>query len=79
MDQTVQNLCAKGKTPIVDALTQAGELLAKNENDTTVVLVSDGLETCGGDPCQVAADLRARGLRLVIHVVGFDVNQTEAS
>lgn len=79
LDRTVQGLSAKGKTPIADALTQAGGLLAASEGETTVVLVSDGLETCGGDPCQVAGQLRAKGLKVVIHVVGFDVNQAEAA
>lgn len=75
----VKRLSAKGKTPIADSLLKAGELLASREGATTLVLVSDGLETCGGDPCKVAGDLKSKGLKLVIHVVGFDVSQKEAA
>jgi len=75
---SVGRLNPKGKTPISGALLKAGELLASREEPTTVVLVSDGLETCGGDPCQVAKDLKEKGIRLVVHVVGFDVDQAAA-
>jgi hypothetical protein len=42
-----------------------------------VVLVSDGEDTCGGDPCAGAAALASAGLNLKIHVVGFDVNREQ--
>jgi Ca-activated chloride channel family protein len=38
-----------------------------------VVLLTDGEETCGGDPCRVARELRAQGYALTIHVVAFKV------
>lgn len=73
--RAVKGLTAKGKTPLAASLTEAGRLLEKREAETTVVLISDGLETCGGDPCKIAGDLKKKGLKLVIHVVGFDVDK----
>ncbi len=75
MSSRVQAINPKGKTPISDALVQAGEQLAGNEDQTTMVLVSDGLETCGGNPCATAATLKEKGHKLVIHVVGFNVDK----
>jgi Ca-activated chloride channel family protein len=69
----IDNINPKGKTPIGASLTLAGEQLAAGEDETTLVLVSDGLETCGSDPCATARQLREQGHKLVIHVVGFDV------
>jgi len=43
-----------------------------------VVLVSDGIETCGGYPCQTAGQLKTKGVDVIIHVVGFDVDQKAA-
>ena len=63
----------KGMTPLTTSLAQAGDILAKGEGQATILLVSDGIETCGGDPCAVVTALREKGLRLVVHVVGFDV------
>ncbi len=78
LQQAVQRIRPKGKTPIADTLVRAGKLLRGREDRTTVVLVSDGLETCGGDPCAVARALHEQGHELVIHVVGFGVSDRRA-
>ncbi|MDO8877426.1 MAG: VWA domain-containing protein [Pseudolabrys sp.] len=69
----VKALNPKGKTPIADALRMAANTLKSTENKATVVLVSDGIETCVVDPCAVAADLKKAGVGFTAHVVGFDV------
>lgn len=69
----VRALNPKGRTPIADALRMAAETLKSTENKATVVLVSDGIETCVADPCAVAADLKKAGVGFTAHVVGFDV------
>jgi len=74
----VNSMEPKGKTPISAALLTVAGLLKTKENETTIVLVSDGIETCGGSPCQVAKQLKATGCKLVIHVVGFDVGAAAA-
>lgn len=73
----VQAMQPKGMTPISEAILQVAESLPKTEAETTIVLVSDGKETCGGDPCAVVRQLKARGIRFVMHVVGFDVSDEE--
>ena len=52
INQKIDALNPKGKTPITDSVLMAFDLVKANENATTVILVSDGIETCGGDPCQ---------------------------
>jgi hypothetical protein len=42
-----------------------------------VVLVTDGLETCGGDPCAVSGALHASDVQLVTHVVSFAQSREE--
>lgn len=69
----VKGLNPKGKTPIADALRLAASTLKSTENKATVVLVSDGIETCVADPCAVAAELKKSGIGFTAHVVGFDV------
>ena len=44
----------KGKTPMTDAIRQAAEALRYTEEKATVILVSDGIETCAPDPCAAA-------------------------
>jgi Ca-activated chloride channel family protein len=74
----VNALNPKGKTPIADSLRAAATALKATENKATVVLVSDGIETCAPDPCAVAAELKKAGVGFTAHVVGFDVTDPAA-
>ncbi len=75
--KTVRKLQPKGMTPISDALVSAAESLKYKENAASIVLVSDGVETCKGDPCAVAKSLHQAGVDLKVYVVGFDVSGLE--
>ncbi len=71
----VQALTAKGKTPIAHALSEsAAAFTGIEEEANSIVLISDGIESCDGDPCAVAGDLIERGINVRVHVVGFDVD-----
>lgn len=70
----VQRLQPRGKTPISAAILSTASLLRLKDAETTIILVSDGIETCGGDPCQVVKQLKSAGSKFIMHVVGFDVN-----
>jgi Ca-activated chloride channel homolog len=63
----------KGRTPIADSLRAAASALRTTENKATVILVSDGIETCAPDPCAVAGELKKSGIGFTAHVIGFDV------
>lgn len=65
---------AKGYTPIAYTLTQTKNDFAPGENNV-VVLVSDGKESCDGDPCAVAKAYEEKGINLTVHVVGFAVDK----
>ena len=71
--EAVNGLNPKGKTPMAEALRAAAQALRATENKATVVLVSDGIETCHPDPCAVAAELKNAGVGFTAHVIGFDV------
>lgn len=65
----ISGLRPLGQTPIAYALKQASRDFGSMEDDRAVVLVTDGIESCGGDPVQAARDLRAQGIK--VHVIGF--------
>jgi Ca-activated chloride channel homolog len=73
----IDALKPSGMTPITNSLQQAFEVVRAQQANgaVTVVLVSDGLETCQGDPCKLAADAKKAGLNFVLHVIGFDVGK----
>lgn len=77
MIEQVQNITPRGKTPITDSVQLAAISMGYVTNKATVVVVSDGLETCGGDPCTLAKTLEAINADFTMHVVGFDVTKEE--
>ena len=75
--KAINQLSPKGKTPLSAAVQFAAEKLRYTEEAATVILVSDGIETCAADPCAVGTALEAAGVNFTAHVVGFDVNDAE--
>ena len=69
----VMSIKPRGKTPLSASVIQAARVLRSERNKATVILVSDGRETCGYDPCQVARELEASGIDFTAHVIGFNV------
>jgi len=74
----VRAIKPKGKTPMIDAVKVAAEALRFTEEEATVVLISDGFETCNADPCAAARALDDAGVNFTAHVVGFDVDDADA-
>ena len=74
----VMGLNPKGMTPMTAAVQLAAEELKFTENKATVILVSDGEETCHADPCQAVAALGELGVDLTVHTVGFGLESAEA-
>jgi Ca-activated chloride channel homolog len=74
----IKSLSPKGKTPMTAAVRQAAEALKYTEQKGTVILVSDGLETCDADPCAVAAELEKNGIGFTVHTVGFGLDDKAA-
>jgi Ca-activated chloride channel family protein len=77
MKAKVNAIQPKGKTPLSEAVRQAAEALRYTEERATVVLVSDGLETCDMDPCALAAELARTGVEFTVHVIGFDISKED--
>jgi len=67
--RAIAGLKPTGQTPIAYALNQAGRDFGMLDSDRAIVLVSDGIESCGGDPVQAARALREQGI--IVHLIGF--------
>ena len=63
-----------GQTPIAYSLREAASDFGALESDRALVLLTDGIESCGGDPIQAARELRQEGI--VVHVIGFGLGNT---
>lgn len=68
-----------GWTPITLSLQEAAkDFTPPGESEVNaIVLVTDGLETCGGNPCDAAAGLAEGDVDVTTYVVGFGLTQDE--
>ena len=66
-----------GKTPLSEAVRQAATELRHTEEKATVILITDGIETCDADPCALGNELEASGVDFTTHVVGFGLTAEE--
>ena len=69
----------KGMTPLTEAVRRAAAAMQHTENRATVVLVTDGLETCDADPCALARELEQSGVDFTAHVVGFGLSRADGA
>jgi len=77
MIQIVNRIIPRGKTPLVHSILQTpGDF--KDIGKGTVILISDGIESCNGDINSVASILKKSGLDLKVHIVGFDIKGQQA-
>jgi len=65
----------RGETPLVYSVLQSPADL-KELGGGTVIVITDGEESCHGDPVKAAAQLKASGLNITLNIVGFTTGQT---
>ena len=79
MVSKVKGLNPRGYTPIGKSLQQAEKELP-GQGARQIVLVSDGIDTCAPPPvCEVAKQIRERGVDIVINVIGLNVDEQARS
>jgi len=74
---TVNKIQLKGKTPLVLSVLEAIKDFEKIPNGS-VILVTDGIESCNGDIKSIGPAIKKSGLELKVHIVGFDIKEKEA-
>lgn len=63
-----------GQTPLSEAVWLAAQTLQGYQKPGVVVLVTDGLENCGHNACQLGQKIKTMSPRVRIHVIGFHLN-----
>lgn len=66
-------LTPRGKTPLAESIRQVVEKYKDRGQVLNLILVSDGKETCRGEPCALVEKYRLAGVELNLNVIGFDV------
>jgi len=66
-----------GKTPLANTALQVIAQLKKDQQSATLILISDGEESCNGDLCKVVKEAKEAGVDFVLHIVGFDLGDAD--
>jgi len=77
--RTVEGLNPRGRTPLTATLREAASRLGGGEGRSTVILISDGMESCGADPCAAIRELKDKGVGLVVHAIGFGMEDEKGA
>ncbi|MGQ9673646.1 MAG: hypothetical protein ACUVV5_11050 [Candidatus Aminicenantales bacterium] len=71
---TVNKIQLKGKTPLVLSVLEAIKDFEAIPNGS-IILITDGIESCGGDIKSIAPVIKKSGLDLRVHIVWFDIKE----
>lgn len=76
----VEQAAPTGTTPIAHSLNACADDFPSKPGINMIILITDGIEECGGDPCEVSARLQQRGIifRPFIIGLGLTVEQSKA-
>lgn len=73
--QYLYRIRPKGTTPIAYSLELAAKDFPKNEESRNIIiLITDGIESCDGDPCSVSNQLQKKGIILKPFVIGIGLD-----
>ena len=65
---------AQGATPIARSLEAAAEDFPDTNSRNVIILITDGLESCDNDPCEVAKKLKDKGVNVTPFVIGVGMD-----
>jgi Mg-chelatase subunit ChlD len=72
----IGGLIPRGQTPLAFSIDQVSDDFGDFRGEKAIVLLTDGIESCGGDPVEAARRLQQGG-RLPVHVIGFGLGRRD--
>jgi len=72
--QKVSEAKPTGITPIEHSLTEAANDFKDNKTNNIVIIITDGIEECGGDPCKARQKLMAKGIVFKPFIIGIGLS-----
>ncbi|MFD1848440.1 vWA domain-containing protein [Oceanobacillus bengalensis] len=74
-EQTLKSFESNGYTPLAGAIKKVNTLSSGFMEAVTVYIISDGVETCDGDPALEAESFVSNDENRVVNIIGFDVDE----
>ena len=77
LDSSVRSMEPGGSTPLAQAIETAGQMFRQRQEINRIIVITDGLETCGGDPEAAARKWHNAGLNIIIHIISFAMSDAD--
>ncbi len=77
INQSLKKIKPLGKTPLAYSAMQVIDTLRSSKMKATIILVTDGIESCGGNICEVVKAAREEGIDFKLHIIGFGLKDDE--
>ncbi|HMU76634.1 MAG: VWA domain-containing protein [Bacteroidia bacterium] len=71
----LSEISPSGTTPIAQSLNQCGNDFPADPARNIIILITDGIEECNGDPCAVSLMLQQKGIILKPFVIGLGLSK----
>lgn len=75
--QSIKAIKPLGKTPLAYSALQAIDKLRQTKQKASIILVTDGIESCGGNICDVIKAAKQEGIDFRLHIIGFDMQNED--
>lgn len=75
--EALEHVKPLGKTPLAYSATLAVEKIRQIGTKTTIILITDGIETCDGNICDVIKAAKNEGVEFRLHIIGFGLKDGE--
>ena len=77
VSSAIQNIKPLGKTPLAYSATTVIDQLRNSNEKATIILITDGIESCNGNICEVVKAAKKEGIDFKLHIVGFGLKAGE--
>lgn len=76
---SVSTIKPLGMTPLAYSATVVFDHLRETKSKATIILVTDGIESCDGNLCEVVQAAKADGIDFKMHIVGFGLKDEDTT
>lgn len=77
IEQSIKGIKPLGKTPLAYSALLVIDKLRQTKLKATIILITDGIESCGGNICDVIKKAKTEDLDFKLHIIGFGIKDAD--
>lgn len=73
--QSLRTIEGNGESPLSQALKKAEEISGEEDEEVSIYVISNGAETCNGDPVKEIKTFMSKNVDRSVHIIGLEVDE----